>query len=227
MPPPSPPSPTRIPPDGLKVFIAWSFPNHSSPLIFFRHVAKCARENYLRQLHAAGLALVSESLPCPASTRQFVFFPASQPLKGGRRLHVPPTRAPGADGQLIRFPRAELFCRKPFSSDHIRFWTPGRFPIRPGPLESPVHQLLHADDVGRTLAPPKLRPPLAGLRFCGARFSQQLPVMLLRGGQRLGLSTVIFIGEERGMDFAVPLQPHEETLVILFRLINPADARRA
>ena len=144
-----------------------------------------------------------------------------------RGLHVPHTRAPGADGQLLRFPRAELFCRKPFSSGHIRFWTPGRFPIRPGPLESPVHQLLHADDVGRTLAPPKLRPPLAGLRFCGAKFSQQLPVMLLRGGQRLGLSTVVFIGEERGIDFAVPLQPHEETVVILFRLINPADARRA
>jgi hypothetical protein len=44
---------------------------------------------------------------------------------------------------------------------------------------------------------------------------------------RLCLSTVVFIGEERGMDFAVPLQPHEETVVILFRLINPADARRA
>jgi hypothetical protein len=29
------------------------------------------------------------------------------------------------------------------------------------------------------------------------------------------------------MNFTVPLQPHKETVIILFRLINPADARRA
>jgi hypothetical protein len=38
---------------------------------------------------------------------------------------------------------------------------------------------------------------------------------------------MLLVGEECGMDFAPALQPHKETVVILFQLINPADARRA
>jgi hypothetical protein len=51
--------------------------------------------------------------------------------------------------------------------------------------------------------------------------------MPLRGGQRPTPSAVLEIGEECGMDFAPALHPHKETVVVLFRLVNPADARRA
>jgi hypothetical protein len=51
--------------------------------------------------------------------------------------------------------------------------------------------------------------------------------MLLRGRQCLLATAVRTIGKKCGMDFAVPLQPHKETVVVLGRLVNPADARRA
>ena len=35
------------------------------------------------------------------------------------------------------------------------------------------------------------------------------------------------VGKERGMDFALALQPHKETVIVLFGLVNPANARRA
>jgi hypothetical protein len=96
--------------------------------------------------------------------------------------------------------------------------------MRPKRPRLPVHQLPHADDAGRTLAPPDFRPPAAGLLFWQAEFSQQLPAMLLRRCQCLRPPTVFEIGEERGMDSAPALHPHKETVIVLFRLVNPADA---
>jgi hypothetical protein len=60
-----------------------------------------------------------------------------------------------------------------------------------------------------------------------AECSQQLPVMPLRSGQRPPPPAVLEIGEECGMDFAPALHPHKKAVVVLFRLVNPADARRA
>jgi hypothetical protein len=51
--------------------------------------------------------------------------------------------------------------------------------------------------------------------------------MLLRGHQRLCPPTVRTIGKKCGMDFAPALRPHKETVIVLVRLVNPADARRA
>jgi hypothetical protein len=35
------------------------------------------------------------------------------------------------------------------------------------------------------------------------------------------------VGKERGMNFTLPLQAHKKTVIMLFQLINAADARRA
>jgi hypothetical protein len=35
------------------------------------------------------------------------------------------------------------------------------------------------------------------------------------------------IGKKRGMDFAPALHTHKETVIVLSRVVNPADARRA
>jgi hypothetical protein len=51
--------------------------------------------------------------------------------------------------------------------------------------------------------------------------------MQLRGGQRLRPPAVFEIGEECGMDFAPALHSHKKAVVVLFRLVNPADARCA
>jgi hypothetical protein len=48
--------------------------------------------------------------------------------------------------------------------------------------------------------------------------------MLLRRRQRLSLSAMLFVGEECRMDFAPALQPHKESVIVLGRLVNPADA---
>ena len=142
-------------------------------------------------------------------------------------LHVPHARSAGANGQQFGFPRPVFPHRKFFSPDYIRFWTPGRLPILPWPLGSPIHQLLHADDAGRTFAPPNLRPPAAQHLFWWAQLRHQLPIMLLCCRHRFVPSAMLLVGEECGMDFAFPLQPHKITVVMLFQLINPADARRA
>jgi hypothetical protein len=51
--------------------------------------------------------------------------------------------------------------------------------------------------------------------------------MPLRGGQRPPSPAVLEVGEERGMDFAPALHPHKEAVIVLVRLVNPADARCA
>jgi hypothetical protein len=45
--------------------------------------------------------------------------------------------------------------------------------------------------------------------------------------QCLLATAVRTIGKKCGMDFAPALHPHKETVIVLFRLVNPADARRA
>jgi len=51
--------------------------------------------------------------------------------------------------------------------------------------------------------------------------------MPLRGRQCLLATAVRTIGKKCGVNFTVSLQPHKETVVVLGRLVNPADARRA
>jgi hypothetical protein len=51
--------------------------------------------------------------------------------------------------------------------------------------------------------------------------------MLLCRRQRLRPPAVFEVGEERGMDFAPALHPHKKAMVVLGRLVNPADARCA
>ena len=51
--------------------------------------------------------------------------------------------------------------------------------------------------------------------------------MPLRRRQRPRPPAMLEVGEEGGMDFAPALHPHKETVIVLFRLVNPADARRA
>jgi hypothetical protein len=51
--------------------------------------------------------------------------------------------------------------------------------------------------------------------------------MPLRGGQRPPPSSILEVGEECRMDFAPALHPHKKAVVVLFRLVNPADARCA
>jgi len=51
--------------------------------------------------------------------------------------------------------------------------------------------------------------------------------MPLRGRQCLLATAVRTIGKKCGMDFALALQPHKISVVVLGRLVNPADARRA
>ena len=50
--------------------------------------------------------------------------------------------------------------------------------------------------------------------------------MLLRRCPRPRPSAVLEVGEEGGIDFAPALHPHKKAVVALFRLVNPADARR-
>jgi hypothetical protein len=57
------------------------------------------------------------------------------------------------------------------------------------------------------------------------QFSQQLPVMLLCRCQRPFPSAVLYVGEECGMGFAVALEPYKIPVIVLGRLVNPADAR--
>jgi hypothetical protein len=71
---------------------------------------------------------------------------------------------------------------------------------------------LHADDAGRTFAPPDLRPGTPRHPHRRSQFCRQLATIFLRGGQRLFLSAVHFVREEGGMDFTLPLQPHKETV---------------
>jgi hypothetical protein len=142
-------------------------------------------------------------------------------------LHIVQSRAAGADGQRPGISIAKLSRRKLSSPDDIRFGTPCRHPINPGPLEPPVHNLLHAVDAGQTLAPPNLGPIAARHLHRRSQSCRQIPEMLLCGGQRLFPSTVHFIREECGMDFALPLQTHKETVRAVRRLVNPADAGRA
>lgn len=141
--------------------------------------------------------------------------------------HTPHARAAGADGQQLGFPHTVFPHRKHLLPRPIRFGTPRRLPILPDLALAPYHHLLHSDDAGRTFAPPDLRPPAARHLFRRPQFRRQLPVMLLRCLERPPPTAVLFVGEERGMDFAPALQPHKKTVVMLFRLVNPADARRA
>jgi|GEM_PF-4989948 len=49
--------------------------------------------------------------------------------------------------------------------------------------------------------------------------------MLLCSRQSVFPSAMPFVGEECGMDFAIALQPHKIPVIVLGRLVNPADAR--
>jgi hypothetical protein len=49
--------------------------------------------------------------------------------------------------------------------------------------------------------------------------------MLLCRRQRPFPSAVHFVGKEGGMGFAPALQPHKIPVIVLGRLVNPADAR--
>ena len=49
--------------------------------------------------------------------------------------------------------------------------------------------------------------------------------MLLRCRQCRLATTVRTIGKKSGMDFAPVLQPDKEPVIVLGRLVNPADAR--
>jgi hypothetical protein len=51
--------------------------------------------------------------------------------------------------------------------------------------------------------------------------------MLLCGRQRLLATAVPTIGKKCGMNFTPALQPHKKSVVVLGRLVNPTDSRRA
>jgi hypothetical protein len=49
--------------------------------------------------------------------------------------------------------------------------------------------------------------------------------MLLCRRQRLSPPAILYVGEEGRMKFASALQPHKIPVIVLGRLVNPADAR--
>ncbi len=51
--------------------------------------------------------------------------------------------------------------------------------------------------------------------------------MLLCRGQGPFPSAMDFVGEEGGISFAMALQPHKKAVIVLGRLVNPADTRCA
>ena len=117
--------------------------------------------------------------------------------------------------------------RKLFPRDHVRFRTPRRLPDGHWFAAPPVDEFLHAKNAGATSASLHLGPEPARIGFWFSEFDPQLAVMLLSRGECRLPPTVLLVGEERRMNLAPPCQPHEETMITLGRLINPADTGRA
>jgi hypothetical protein len=49
--------------------------------------------------------------------------------------------------------------------------------------------------------------------------------MPLRRCQRRFPTAILYVGKKCGMGFALTLQPHKIAVIVLGRLVNPADAR--
>ncbi len=142
-------------------------------------------------------------------------------------FHVPQTCPAGADGQLFRFPVAVTDNGEHLACGDVRFRTPGGQPISRGSFAASEHDMAHANNTRTAFAAGQFGPETAWVRRWWPEFRHELPVMDHRCSQRDFATAIKFVREEGGMHFSPALQAHEETMVMLLRLVNAADARSA
>jgi len=85
---------------------------------------------------------------------------------------------------------------------------------------------MHAHDTRPAFSPGNFRPPAARPPNRRPELLSQLENVEVRGEQGILASAVLFVAEKCGMNYALSLQPHKVSMIVLGGLIDPGNAGR-